>query len=108
MVWVTIWAKVRTPSYWTFWPGTKIAALGAKLYLSAGMAWAAPIQRFSTRVRAASSDFAGSTGEPGAMVAIPLIWPPAGGGDWGCCADAAAVARARATTRIDWVRFISS
>src|ERR1035437_7765450 len=87
MVWVTIWAKVRTPSYWTFWPGTKIAALGAKLYFSAGIAWAAPIQRFSRRVTEASKDFAGLTAEPAAGGAGGARRTPSltgGGVDWAC------------------------
>src|ERR1035437_2567876 len=104
MVWVTIWAKVRTPSYWTFWPGTKMAALGAKPYFSAGMAWAAPIQRFSRRVTDASIDFAGSTGEPAATAgAAPAPPPPI----WACTPTALKAIRVRAVaTRADFTDFI--
>src|ERR1017187_10212535 len=103
MVWVTIWAKVRTPSYLTVWPGTKMAALGAKPYFSAGMAWAAPVQRPSRRVTAASIDFAGSTAEPAATCGPAPMPPPI----WACTPTTPTAIKVRAVaTRTDFTDFI--
>src|SRR5271163_236143 len=62
--WVTCATKVRTVSNCVVWPAAKMPCVGAKLYLSAGIAFAAPTTWNSIMESKLSTAFAGSSFVP--------------------------------------------
>src|SRR5579871_2543830 len=71
------WPKVRTPLYSVFCEGTNIAWLGANEYLSAGMALARPMIRFSTWFRAGvmAAPMGVACAEAAVHVATAMVMP---------------------------------